>query len=370
MRYQLLVGSGEFWTRAQEDIASAKRRLFVQAMTFEGDVAGLAVAGAIENCAARDRRVLVDDYTRHNLNDTMLRNAGDNPGLMAEAKSTWDMFERLISAGCGVRVTDPLDGKLRRFATRNHKKLLVMDDVAWIGGINFSDHNFEWHDMMIRIEDREVADWLSVEFEADWIGDPDFRQAQFGPELTLMSFDGVSNVQHFGEVLNLFAGARRSIEVLSAYPTLPFTDAFGRAAKRGVEVKLYTPWPNNKPAVRDYLLGIHRKLGIDLRLTPGMTHVKAALIDGEVLVLGSSNFDFVSYRQNNEFVAIIRDAGLIAEVERRLLAPVRAEGVPPTADQLRGWRPLAARFLMPLADQVVARLRPGRRIAEWSRPDS
>ncbi len=41
-------------------------------MTFEGDAAGQAVAGAVIASPARERRVLVDDYTRHVVNDTFL----------------------------------------------------------------------------------------------------------------------------------------------------------------------------------------------------------------------------------------------------------------------------------------------------------
>ena len=47
----------------------ARRRLLVQAMTFEGDAAGLAVAGAIAGSAAADRRVLVDSYSRFFIGD-------------------------------------------------------------------------------------------------------------------------------------------------------------------------------------------------------------------------------------------------------------------------------------------------------------
>ena len=62
--YELHVGAPAFWRRAAGDIAGARRRVLVQAMTFEGDAAGLSVAAAIASSAAADRRVLVDAYTR------------------------------------------------------------------------------------------------------------------------------------------------------------------------------------------------------------------------------------------------------------------------------------------------------------------
>lgn len=366
---ELHIGSAAFWRRAAEDIAAARRRVLVQAMTFEGDAAGLGVADAICASPAEDRRVLVDDYTRHVINDTFLARSND-PALHAEAAATWAMFGRLQGSGAGVRITNPIGGNWLRYPLRNHKKLLVIDDAAWIGGINFSDHNFAWHDMMLRIEDPVVADWLAGTFADDWAGAPQAARQTFGPELELLSLDGVSNAAAFAPLLRLFGEARTCIEVISAYPTFPFVDALAAAAARGCAVTLYTPRPNNKPIVRDYLLAQAKRSGIAIRLLPEMTHVKAALIDGEVLVAGSSNFDFVSYRTSADYVATIRDPVVIAEAEARLFAPARAESLPPVLADAPGWRGARAGLALRAADAVIARLRHREHIAEWSAPST
>jgi cardiolipin synthase len=308
-KFELHIGSAAFWRRAAGDIASAQRRVLVQAMTFEGDQAGLGVAKAIGASSAADRRVLVDDYTRHVINDTFLKGSSD-PAIHAEAAATWAMFELLHGTGAGVRVTNPMGRSWLRYPLRNHKKLILADDAAWIGGINFSDHNFAWHDMMLRIEDPAVADWLAETFAADWSGAPRPWRHGFGAELELLSLDGVDNAAQFAPLLELFGKAQRSIEVISAYPTFP-------------------PRPSNKPVVRDYLLARTARSGIAVRLLPEMTHVKAALIDGEVLVVGSSNFDFVSYRTSADYVAVIRDRALVDQAEAHLFAPARQTSTPP-----------------------------------------
>ncbi len=69
---ELLVGALAFWDRASADMAAASQRVLVQAMMFEGNATGLAVAAAIVASPAADRRVLVDDYTRHVINDRFL----------------------------------------------------------------------------------------------------------------------------------------------------------------------------------------------------------------------------------------------------------------------------------------------------------
>lgn len=369
LSYELHIGSADFWARAAKDIAAARRRVLIQAMTFEGDAAGRPVAEAVAASMAADRRVLVDDYTRHVINDTFLRASRDS-GLHAEAAATWALFEALQATGAGLRVTNPIAGNWLRYPLRNHKKLLVIDDVAWLGGINFSDHNFAWHDMMLRLEGAEVADWLAGTFDLDWAGTPRASRKTFGRSLELLSLSGRDNPLHFAPLLDRFAKARERIDVISAYPTFPFVDALVAAAGRGVAVTIYTPRPNNKPIVRDYLLARCHGTGLTIRLLPEMTHVKAALVDGEELIAGSSNFDFVSYRTSADYIATIRAPELVAEVEARLFAPLRAVSEPIEAADLPGWRGRRAGLSLRIADTVIARFRHRDHIAPWSQPAS
>ncbi len=366
-KFDLLIGSEAFWAAASRDVASAKDSVLVQAMTFEGDSAGLRVARAVEASQARVRKVIVDDYTRHVINDTFLARARD-PALLREAEATWTMFEQLQRAGTAVRVSNPIGRNPLAYPLRNHKKLLVMDDTAWLGGINFSDHNFAWHDLMLRIADREIASWLAEQFELDWSGRPMTSYRAFADGTEILSLDGVTNRKSFGALLSLFAQARDSVEVISAYPTFPFVDALSSAARRGADVIVYTPRPNNKPIVRDYLLGAGRSSGLQVRLLPMMTHVKAALIDKKALVLGSSNFDFVSFRTSNEYVITIRDTDLIDDAMTRLFKPAQAGAVFPEAKASSRWREGRARLGLRLADSVIGRLQHGARICAWQRP--
>ena len=362
-QFELCAGSGPFWRRAKADMAAARCRLCVQAMTFEGDEAGSAVAEAIIASPAADRRVLADDYSRHVINDRLLAWTR-NKAVHAEARATSAMFGRIVAGGAALRLTNPYGWHPLSSALRNHKKLVLADDVVWIGGINFSDHNFAWHDLMLRIESREVADWMAAQFDQDWRGEPVDAEAQFGG-LTLINVNGTANAAGLEPLMQLFRGARRSIRVISPYPTFPFLDAMGEAAQRGARVTLCTPAGNNKPLVRDYLFARAPQLGIAVQLMPGMTHAKAALIDDDVLVLGSCNFDFVSYRTNGEYVALIRDAALIEQFRRVLLDPAERDAVPLGPGHSTLWGRLKGRIALRCADIAVSTLRHGKRIAEW-----
>jgi cardiolipin synthase len=327
---QLLVGAEAFWDRARSDIAAAHRRVLIQAMSFEGDSAGLAVAEAIRSSSATDRRVLVDGYTRVNVNDRAVasRAARRDPVLRAEVVATDAMFRTLIGGGVAVRVTNPVQPLGLNYPCRNHKKLIVADDVAYLGGVNFSDHNFAWPDLMLRLDGSKAADFLARDFERTFSAHSAPAKVDLGP-VRLIALDGRSNGKAFAEIFQLIGRARREIVVVSPYLTVPFTDALGAAARKGVEVRVLTPWPNNKPIVRDALIWAARRRGFGVTLGPVMSHLKGLLIDRDHLVLGSSNFDFASLAAEEEFLAIVSDPDVIMEFEKRVIAPALATAINP-----------------------------------------
>lgn len=354
MTFELLVGGGDFWNRAAGDIARARRRVRAQAMSFEGDSAGLAVARALIDSPAKDRRVLVDDYTRLNINDLSVRSwKGRRDGaLREEVAETAKMFQRLVAAGVPVRVTNTV-GKLGAgYPARNHKKLIVADNVAYLGGINFCEHNYAWHDFMLRLESAEAADFLTEDFDATF--ESRVRPGRLDLDgLSLASLDGRTNRQAFAPLYLALAEATREIIVLSPYLTFPFTDHLDAARRRGVAVRLITPWASNKTLVRNALLRAAERGGFETLLLPKMSHLKALLIDDKALVIGSSNFDFVSLAAEEELIAIISAPPLIAEFRRRIIDPALAEALPVGVHKVSPLAGVGAQLILKIADQVA-----------------
>ena len=325
-RHDLLIGAAEVWGRAKADIAAARRRVLVQAMTFEGDAVGLEVAEAISASAAPLRRVAVDDYTRWVVNDRWVhtRRARRDEALQAEVRSTAAMFARLETAGAEVVWTEPIRRLWRDYPFRNHRKLIVADDVAYLGGVNFSEHNFAWTDLMVRIEGGDVADRLAADFPTTAAASAHAWRVRVG-DLELHGLDGRSNRQGFAALMAHLDQAAEEIVVVSPYVTFPFTDGLVRAQRRGVQVTVITPCVNNKPVLHDYIVGLARREGFHLVQAAQMSHVKAVVIDGAKVILGSSNFDFASYEAEAEIVGVFEDAELAGELQRRLIAPACAQ---------------------------------------------
>ena len=324
---EVLVDSEAIWASVQADLATARDYAFFQTYSFEGDRVGMDLSSALLAARARDRRLLVDSYTRANHNDRWIALPGTlfDPAFRAEVRNTGRLVRGLRAGGVGVRFGRPFGRLGQRFLNRDHKKLILFDDrVSYIGGINFSEHNFEWHDLMVRIEDAGVARFLRRDFECSWEGRSQDGRASF-PELglDLQLLPGEGNRAAYRDLLALIDGAERSIDVVGAYVSPPFTDRLAAAAARGVRVRIVTPRANNKAYLTRYLLAIAARAGFEVWLFEDrMIHMKCLLIDDRALVAGSTNFDLMSYNGFlAEIVAVFRAPEVIGAFRRRVLEP-------------------------------------------------
>jgi cardiolipin synthase len=350
MMLRLLVDAAEFRPALAADLELARLNAFLQTLSFEGDAAGTEVASLLAASTAADRRVLVDSFSRHVLSDRFRWHPRNlvSPPVWGEARATRRMIRGLRRQGVPVRFVNPAGPLFWRFPARNHKKLVSIDRrIAYLGGINFSDHNFAWHDLMLRIEDARVAEFLEDDFLATWEGRNRADSLRL-PELELHILDGRRNHVPFGEVLDLLARAREEVFLECPYVTDPFSRELERAARRGVRVTVLTSERHNWPLFREGLVRAASRSPLELRLYPDrMTHLKALLVDRRWLVLGSANFDLLSYRWQQEYLALLREPRLIEEFSHRVVWPDIARSARcPGPRKARGWRALEAQLAL------------------------
>ncbi|MEL6496623.1 MAG: phosphatidylserine/phosphatidylglycerophosphate/cardiolipin synthase family protein [Cyanobacteria bacterium J06623_7] len=348
MSIQLKVDSTEFWTSLKQDIAEAKDYVYVQTLSFEGDRAGRGLADALLASEVTDKRIAVDSFSRVIINDKFI-NAPTHifdRQLHQEVADTAQMMSDLAAGGVSVTYTNPLGLLLNKILARNHKKLIVIDDrLTYIGGINFSEHNFEWHDLMIRLDDPIIAkfakqDFLNTWTNQDFAGVHKFNLADF------YMFDGRHNQPIWDEVFKLLDRAETEVVIQSPYFTFPFYEKIGQLTERGVKVTYITPESNNRKIFDSYNRWECQQHDINLRLYQGrMTHLKSILIDDRYLLLGSANFDFVSYYFDAEIVAVIQDSQVIEEFKRRII-DVDLPNTIPHQERVPNWKGKSLKFVL------------------------
>ncbi len=330
MSIELLIDFNEFWSRLNEDIRSAQKSVFVQTFALEGDGVGQKLSEALLSSPARDKRILADSFTRIVLSDRLRYSPANifDQELRHEAQETERMIQKLKAAGVAVSFTNPYALSPRKLLSRNHKKLIVIDSAtAYIGGINFSEHNAAWHDMMVRIDVADEVEILREDFHSTWNGRDQVADLE-SDGVEIFTLDGRTNRGAFQRVLDLIDAAQDSIFVESPYITFPFYERLREAARRGAEVKIVTPEQNNWSCFANYARRESARSQIDLRLYQGrMSHLKAMLIDDTYLIAGSSNFDYLSYRIYQEIIGIFSEAQVIKEFRERVMLPDLANSI-------------------------------------------
>ncbi|MFZ0391413.1 MAG: phosphatidylserine/phosphatidylglycerophosphate/cardiolipin synthase family protein [Calditrichia bacterium] len=324
-RLSLLVDAPDFWDAFRRDALSATENIRIQTLSFEGDRVGWQLAELLQSLSpAVSRRILVDNFTRYIINDKFQFLPGNylNEALKKERLSTRQMIRELRENQVEVQFTSPVGALLHRFAARNHKKLLSVDErVAYIGGINFSEHNFAWHDMMLRICDPEIVRFLNEDFENTWQNNIVFDHGKF-PGIELLSLSGRGNENAFQKVFEVIDRARESIWVKSPYITFPFVEHLAAARKRGVSVHVVTPELNNRTFLKEYIIWAGNKNGFQLHFFQDrMSHLKAMLVDDCCLIMGSTNFDYLSYRIHPEYVAFVSETSVLEDFRQKVLEP-------------------------------------------------
>ena len=324
-----LLTNLEFTDDLTHALSTAKRRVLIQVMTFDGDASGLAVATLLADAASRgvDVRLLVDCYALRYVSDRLAK----NPEVQQEAAETAAMFERLRAQGVAVTFTQPWGPMLLFGLSRNHKKVYVVDDHAYLGGINISDHNFGWRDFMIRVEEAAVVEALAEDFARTEQGE---RRPVERAILTNTAIEPAFN--------DIVTGAARSLVLASPYALdVGIVNLLAQAEAPAKTV--VTAQSNNfrwLRAAEPYLWGRLARSGVDLRTYPDFFHARFLLADDAKLLVGSSNFSRHSFRCNREVCLLITDTEFIAGFKARMLADVgplaRSQSPPRIAERIAG----------------------------------
>ena len=325
----LLVNAPEFAAAVEPAILQARRRVLFQVMTFEMDSVGRHFWDLLVRSPAEEKVLCVDAFSTVKISDDLVM----SPRFLCDAefrrevRDTRSLLRLDERDGVRIVVTSPMGCLWRKFPFRNHKKMMVVDDQAFLGGINFSEHNFRWHDLMVRTGCPTLVDALAQDCHNTLCGVNASRSVTT-PLGKLYFLDGRRSRTEYEELFTTIENAQRSVDVITPYVSDPL---LGRLAQlpASVRVRVINPARNNKAILQQELFRAAAGSNLEILLyQPEMCHVKAVLIDGTQLMLGSCNFDFVAYDLQQEVVLCTDNSALVEQFRDRVLAPMLAESVP------------------------------------------
>jgi cardiolipin synthase len=270
--------------------------------------------------------------------------AGVRVTIVMDAIGSFGAFRKssrpLEAAGCRVAAYQPFTWyRLSRLNNRTHRELLVVDGtVAFVGGAGIADWWWKrhrnkpmWRDMMARIEGPVVSDIQGVVAE-NWMecsgeiltGPKTYKPRKGAGDaaaFAVKSSPADRSTASRGLFQTLVEGATATVRITTPYflPDKAFRSAICRTMQRGVQMTVVVPGPRTDQ--RWVRLASRRMYGQILEAgvrifeyEPGMTHVKALLVDDLWSVIGTTNIDNRSFEHNDEVNVAVRDKAVTARI--------------------------------------------------------
>lgn len=335
---EMLVDGDRFYRRLHEAIAAATNRIAINVYIFDRDDVATAMADALKRRSAElEVRVLLD------------RMASVTAWLAPPTSPLPEDFEpptsmiRYLQDGSRVRVRSFLNP----WFSVNHNKLYIVDGAyAWIGGMNLGrEYRYDWHDLMFELRGPIVASF-EREFERAWahagpLGDLAYLAAALPPAtpaatnppagaaderwIPLRRLPTRTGWKPFNTAVQ--AAIRRARSYIYVQNPYLFDrrviTGLAAARKRGVDVRVILPRVNDfKAGGRGNLVTANYLLqhGVRVFFYPGMTHVKALLVDDWACV-GSGNLCHLNLRLTQETNVATSDREFAARLKRDLFEP-------------------------------------------------
>lgn len=278
-------------------------------------------------------RTIMDALARAHSRGVAVRVMFDAHGSRPWRKAVLARLNEAQIAARACNAYDPLTGGTGRLDRRNHRKIYVVDDkLAFIGSQNLLCRDFREgvvnHEIMMRIEGPLAAE-LAAQFVSDWLADggaaldwPAIPPALQGETQAQLLATGAGQTEHAFTLLlsRLVQEARHSVLIVSPYVVLDegLQLAIRTAAMRGVDITLLVSAVIDQPLVRlaqEAGYGMLMAAGVAIReFEPGLLHAKCVLVDGERVVIGSSNADIRSFQINSEISLVSEDAALVQTI--------------------------------------------------------
>lgn len=323
----LLVDGAATYDALLAAVQGARHHVHLEYYIFQPDRTGSALRDALVEraCAGIKVRLLLD--------------------AVGSSKTPASFFSALTEAGGELCWFHPTRyGRIWErpwLNMRTHRKIVVIDgSIGFAGGINITDeenerlHDDAFRDLHLRIEGDAVRslqlvfveDWAYASGKRDFIGEIAGEMPEPGPgpvpaQVVTSGPDSDWEAIHRLHVGAIHAASHR-VWLVTPYfvPGEAAMMALTSAAFAGLDVRLLIPAQSDSRmvsyAARSYFDTL-MAAGVKIyEYGPRMLHTKAILVDDDLCMIGSANFDSRSFRLNFEICLLFRDTAVAAELAR------------------------------------------------------
>ena len=291
--YQLFSSTENWIDTLVQDIRQARDYIYIETFKFNDDPAGQKVCDALIERANKglDIKIIVDSWGTRNSN----------------------MFTEMQKHGISIRFFKKIIITFNLFAKnheRNHRKIVAIDNnISYIGSANFTKYSYKWRESILRIQQYELTKAFKLIFLDNFkTFKKRIKKRKYYKTITLENFKiiretpSIIHQKSRNYFMKLIDQAKTSIDIITPYflTGRAIVDKLGKAVKRGVKVRIIVPFNSDVRSadfLRDLFLGFLHKKGIKIEFfQKGNIHAKLMLIDKHIFSIGSTNFDYRSFR--------------------------------------------------------------------------
>ncbi|MDD4373764.1 MAG: phosphatidylserine/phosphatidylglycerophosphate/cardiolipin synthase family protein [Bacteroidales bacterium] len=314
--YHLFADPIRYYNAMLDDIEAAKDYIYLETYRIGNDTIGIRFKEALMRKAREglEIKVLVDFWGGSAINNHFaddLRAAGIELRFFEKIKFNTDLFTRSHR--------------------RNHRKLLLIDDeISYLGSSNLTAYNLNWRESVMRITGSIALAFKKV-FKQDFKIFNTYVFSNKNHYLRLIHHQGFEIVRDMPSITKqrimrkysyLIKKAERSIVIVTPYflPGYMLRKLLMTASEKGLDVKIIIPKRSDVGLVdilRNKYMGQMHQSGIQLMLYRSHNlHAKLLLIDDKIFSIGSSNFDYRSFRYMYEIVMLGEDKNIITQIRK------------------------------------------------------
>jgi cardiolipin synthase A/B len=240
-------------------------------------------------------------------------------------------FQPIIEQGGQVRAFNTLRPGTRIFTQshrRNHRKIITIDDrICYVGSSNISYYSVVWRELMLRLTGTISKPFRHIiELDFKTYQKYAYTRRVFTRVIHFRGFEIIRDVPSIykqkvmRKFLYLIKNAKESVYIETPYflPGYRLRKAMADACQRGVQINVVMPKNSDVLLVdvlRNKYLGQIHKSGVDIHYYyPNNLHSKLMLVDNGLFCVGSSNFDYRSFRYMHEVVLLGKNEMILDEL--------------------------------------------------------
>jgi cardiolipin synthase A/B len=328
-----LVNDGRVFDVIAEEIAQARQSVNVVTYIWRPGEASNRVLGALLERAKAGVacRVLVDP--------------------IGSKKFKAEVAPRLEDAGCKAQFFRPLPADEN--LARNHRKIVIVDGRVGITGgfgihdswLGDADSKEEWRDTNARVRGPAVGE-MQRAFAQNWqeatgellpredfptLSDSAACGNSPGAAATFITSTANPEVTEAERLTQLLVqSAKRRLWISQSYftPNGPLKELLIARARAGADVRVLAPGDeNDHPEITVAQRALYDELlpaGVQIwEYGPSMMHSKTMLVDDELALVGSINFDRFSFSFLEEGALLVRDQNFAGDLEATFLADLQ-----------------------------------------------